>query len=84
MRYVAHKQAGRMTLPSEVHTHTHVFIYMDIIHTILSGYTLKHRPPTPCNLLQIFGVLSPSETTGKRLESARLLSSRGVSLPPDL
>lgn len=92
MRYVARRQAGRTTLPSEVHTYTHthtetqtlLFMYMNMIHTILSVYTLKCRSPTPCNLLQIVGVLSPSEVVGIRLELARLLPSRDGSLPPDL
>lgn len=69
---------------AHTHAHTLIFIYMNIIRTILSVYTLKHRPPTPCNLLQIVGVLSPSEAAGRRLELARMLPSRDVSLPPDL
>lgn len=48
------------------HTHTCISIYE--YYTLLSLYTLKSRPPTPCNPLQIVGVLSPSEAAGKRLE----------------
>lgn len=57
---------GRITLPSQVHTQTFVFIYTNIIHTLLSLYTLNHRPPPLA--VQIVGVLSPSEATGKTLE----------------
>lgn len=76
---MAYRQAGRTTSPSEVRTHILVFIDVDIIHSFLCTHS-SVGPPTPCNPLQIVGVLSPSEAAGW----ATLLPSRDVSLPPDL
>ena len=45
MRYLAYRQAGRVTLPSEVYTHIRVFIYINIIDTFLPLYAHKRRPP---------------------------------------
>lgn len=45
MRLWTYRQAGRVILPSEVCTHRHVFIYINIILTFIALYTHKHRHP---------------------------------------
>jgi len=73
MRYLVHRQAGKMALPSEVYTQMQVFTDINIIHKFLPLYI----DPRPLQLAPCCWISSPSETAGRRLELGQAADRSG-------
>lgn len=88
MRYLVYRQAGRVTLLSEVDKHTYMCLY--IIHTFLPLYTDKHRSPALAISSMLLLFRAPQRLQVGHSSWARLLAdrdrlpSRDASLQTDL